>query len=98
MEITSFILGICTVIVVIIIAVIVAGVFKIGNITKEIKQIQESINWESKNQNDNVRDVHNVLSRMEEHSNRYLEDQRKEIISYIDSRIDKLQSKKEANK
>ena len=64
MEITSFILGICTVIVVIIIAVIVAGVFKIGNITKEIKQIQESINWESKNQSDNV--LENRLSTIEQ--------------------------------
>ena len=98
MEITSFVLGMFTMIVVIIITVIVVGVFKIKNIIQEIKNIQESNNWESRSQGDNNREIHERLSRMDEQAYRHMEEQKRETISYIDSRIDKLQSKKEVDK
>ena len=96
MEITSFILGVLSVIAVIAIAVIVKGMVKIVKLEKELKNTQESIEWRDRNNSDNNRDIHDRLSRMDEHAYRQLEEIKRDLISYVDSRIDKLQSKKEA--
>lgn len=93
MEITSFILGVLTVIAVIVVAVIVRGMVKIARLEKQLKDTQESIEWRDRNNADNFREIHDRLSRMDEHAYRHMEEQKRETISYIDSRIDKLQSK-----
>jgi predicted Holliday junction resolvase-like endonuclease len=98
MEPTSFVLGMFTVVFAIMIAVIVAGVFKIKKIKQEIKLIHDSFEWESRNRSESLRDIHERISRMDEHARHYLEDQKREIISYIDSRIDKLTSKRDVLK
>jgi predicted PurR-regulated permease PerM len=93
MEITSFVLGMLTVVAVIIVAVIIRGIVKITQLEKQLKETQESIEWRNHNHSDTVRDIHERLSRMDEHAFRHLEELKREITSYVDSRIDKLQSK-----
>ena len=96
MEITSFVLGMLTVIAVIIVTVIVKGIVKISDLQKQLKETQESLEWRDRNNSDSNRELHERLSRMDEHAYRQLDELKREIYSYIDSRIDKLQSKKEA--
>jgi predicted Holliday junction resolvase-like endonuclease len=98
MEPTSFVLGMFTVVFAIIIAVIVAGVFKIKKIKQEIKDIRDHSEWDSRARSENNREIHERISRMDDHARHYLEDQKREIISYIDSRIDKLTSKRDVLK
>jgi hypothetical protein len=98
MEITSFILGMFSVVAVIAITVIVKGMVKITKLEKELKATQESLEWRDRNNLDSNRELHERLSRMDEHAYHQLDETKREIISYIDSRIDKLQSKKEAIK
>jgi predicted Holliday junction resolvase-like endonuclease len=98
MEPASFVLGMFTVVFAIIIAVIVAGVFKIKKIKQEIKDIRNRLEWESRGRSESHRDTHERISRMDEHAHRILEEQKREIISYIDSRIDKLTSKRDVLK
>ena len=93
MEITSFVLGMLTVVAVIIVTVIVLGMVKITRLEKQLKETQESIEWRNRDHQNDYRDLHERLSRMEEHAYRQLEEMKRELISYIDSRIDKLQSK-----
>ena len=98
MEITSFILGMLSVVAVIAIAVIVKGMVKITKLEKELKNTQESIEWRDRNNSDANREIYDRLSMMDEHAYRQLEEIKRDLISYVDSRIDKLQSKKEATK
>jgi predicted Holliday junction resolvase-like endonuclease len=93
MEITSFVLGMLTVVAVIIVAVIIRGIVKITQLEKQLEETQESIEWGDRNHLDTIRDIHERLSRMDEHAFRHLEELKREITSYVDSRIDKLQSK-----
>jgi predicted Holliday junction resolvase-like endonuclease len=98
MEPTSFVLGMFTVVFAIMIAIIVAGIVKIKKITDEIKLIHDSFEWSSRSQSESHRDTHERISRMDEHAHRNLEEQKRDIISYIDSRIDKLTSKRDVLK
>ena len=98
MEPTSFVLGMFTVVFAIMIAVIVVGVFKIKKIKQEIKDIRDHSEWDSRARSENNRDIHERISRMDDHARHYLEDQKREIVSYIDSRIDKLTSKRDVLK
>jgi cell division protein FtsL len=98
MEITSFILGMLSVVAVIVIAVIVKGMVKITKLEKELKNTQESIEWRDRNNSDANREIHDSLSRMGENIYHRVDEVERNLISYVDSRIDKLQSKKEAIK
>jgi hypothetical protein len=98
MEITSFVLGVLSVVAVIAVAVIVKGMVKITKLEKELKSTQESMEWAGRSCSDNNRELHDRLSRMDEYAHRHLDELKREIFSYVDSRIDKLQSKKEATK
>ena len=99
MEITSLILGMLSVVAVIAIAVIVKGMVKIVKLEKELKNTQESIEWRDRNNSDANREIYDRLSMMDEHAYRQLEEIKRDLISYVDYRIDKLQSKsKEAIK
>ena len=104
METTSFILGVLTVVAVIVVAVIVRGMVKITQLEKQLKDTQESIEWRDRNNADNFREIHERISRTEEHIYRHidefkrdldlrLEELKKELVSHCDSRVDKLQSK-----
>lgn len=98
MEITSFILGILSVIVVITVVVIIIGMVKIAKLRENLKSTQQSFDWQNRDNSDCIHRIHDVILQKEEMINLQLEEQKREIISYIDSRIDKLQSKKEAIK
>jgi predicted Holliday junction resolvase-like endonuclease len=93
MVLNSFILGMLTVVAVIVVAVIVRGMVKITQLEKQLKDTQESIEWRDRNNSDMNRDIHERLSRMEEHAYRHMEELKKELMSHCDSRVDKLQSK-----
>jgi predicted Holliday junction resolvase-like endonuclease len=82
-----------TVVAVIIITVIVLGMVKITKLETQLKEIQESIEWKDRDRQNDNRDIYERLSRMDEHAYRQLEETKRELISYIDSRVDKLQSK-----
>ena len=101
MEIISFVLGMFAVIGVATVALVVVSMVKIHNLNKKSKNVEHELE-ESKSMiyttiSDEVRFLNERLSKMDEHAYRHLEEQKRDIISYIDSRIDKLQSKKEAN-
>lgn len=82
MVLNSFILGMLTVVAVIIVAVIVKGMVEITRLEEQLRDIRESIEWRDRNNSDHHRDIFDSI-----------EEQKREITSYVDSRIDKLQSK-----
>ena len=98
MEITSFVLGMLTVVAMIIVIVAVVEMVKITRLEKQLKDTREGLEWRDRNRQDENRDIHERLSRMDEHTYRQLDELKRDIHSYVDSRIDKLQSKKEAVK
>ena len=89
MEITSFVLGMLTVTAVIAIAVVVLGVVRIYKQKEQIRDLQETLGLLERNSSIWV-------SQLEDQMCRNLDEVRREYSSYVDSRIDKLQSKKEA--
>jgi hypothetical protein len=91
MEITSFVLGMLTITAVLAIAVVVLGIVRIYKQKEQIKDLQDTLGLVERNASDWV-------SKLEDQMCRNLDEVRREYSSYVDSRIDKLQSKKEANK
>jgi biopolymer transport protein ExbB/TolQ len=103
MEITSFVLGMLTIVAVIIIAVIVVGIVKITQLkakTKSLEELCAAIERDLRHELDNV---YNNMERREEEIRRIIEDTNRDITmvertlsnqinetrKYIDSRIDK---------
>jgi len=90
MEITSFVLGMLTVTGLAIAVLVVLGIVKIYNQGKKIAELKQSIGLVENNSND-------WIMQLEEQMCRNFDDIRREYSSYVDSRIDRLQSnKKEA--
>jgi predicted PurR-regulated permease PerM len=90
MEITSFVLGVLTVIGVAVAILVVLGMVKINKQKETINQLERSIELVENNSN-------RWIMQLEEQMCRNFDDIRREYSSYVDSRIDKLQSnKKEA--
>jgi hypothetical protein len=88
MEITSFVLGMLMVVAVIMVAVIVVGIVKIYKQKEEVNGLHITIsNME--------RDIFNRIDRVETQLYHESDELRREYSSYVDSRIDKLQSKTE---
>lgn len=113
MEITSFVLGMLTIIGMAVAVLVVLGIVKIYKQSKKVEQLEalmyreiehlykntSEYDRELQQQLDNLnRDLDQRIDRIEEHIFKSIEGEKREIISYVDSRIDKLQSKKEANK
>jgi flagellar basal body-associated protein FliL len=109
MEITSFILGMLTIIGMAAAVLVVLGVVKIYKQSKKVEQLENAMykeveqlyrNAEEFNRNfyqqiDNLhRDLDQRIEYMEQRVSRSIEEEKQEVISYIDSRIDKFQSKK----
>jgi type II secretory pathway pseudopilin PulG len=82
MVLNSFILGMLTVVAVIVVAVIIKGVVRITQLESQLKDVRESMEWRDRDNSDRHRDIFDNI-----------EEQKREITSYVDSRIDKLQSK-----
>jgi len=90
MEITSFILGVLTIIGVALAILVVVGMVKIGKQKGQITELWNGLNNNHSNADQWVRTLEDQMCRN-------MDDIRREYTSYIDSRIDKLQSKKEVN-
>ena len=110
METTSFVLGMLTIIGLVFLAAVVLGMVKIYTLIKRLEDLEEQIINDQRNYN---HDQERLDSRIEEYMSHIherissegqenytnFEQQRKEILSYVDSRFDKLQTKpKEAIK
>lgn len=99
MEITSFILGVCAVIGVAVVTLVVVGMVKIYKQKKQIENLQSELGRSSTDVyqtiSDEVRYINDRLSRMDDRGVLSMEELKREIISHVDSRIDKLQAKKE---
>ena len=88
MEITSFVLGMLTVTGLAIALLVVLGVVKIYKQKEQIQELQRSLEESFRTLDDQrIRDVDEIY--------RELESRQKDLVSYVDSRIDKIQSKKE---
>jgi len=99
---TSFILGVLSVIGVAVVTLVVVGMVKIHGLNKKYKSLEEVLELSRSDFyriiNDETRGMHNSIEEMMRHAQRYSEEQKREIISHVDSRIDKLQAKKEVLK
>ena len=102
MEITSFILGVLAVIGVAVVTLVVVGTVKIHKQNQIIKnldiQLQDTQRTIYQSISDEMRYLSERLSRMDDRSTLMVEDLKRELTSYVDSRIDKLQAKKEVIK
>lgn len=86
MEITSFVLGVLTVIGVILVTLLVVSMFKIYKQEEQIRDLQQTINLTSDNASRWTIDLEN-------HVCRQFDDVRREYSSHVDSRVDKLQER-----
>ena len=102
MEITSFILGVCAVIGVAVVTLVVVGMVKIHKQKKQIENLQSELGRSSTNVyqtiSDEVRYINDRLSRMDDRGMLSMEELKRDLLSHVDSRIDKLQAKKEVLK
>jgi uncharacterized protein YsxB (DUF464 family) len=88
MEITSFVLGMLTIVGITLVILVVLGIVKIYKQKEHLNQLEQTIHRLSDNASDWV-------MQLEQQMCRNFDDLRREYSSYVDSRIDKLQSKKE---
>ena len=99
MEITSFILGVCAVIGVAVVTLVVVGMVKIYKQKQQIEILQSELSRSSTSVyqtiSDEVRYINDRLSRMDDRGVLSMEELKRDILSHVDSRIDKLQAKKE---
>ena len=102
METTSFVLGMLSVIGVAVVTLVVVGMVKIHSLNERHKSLVDVLDASRSDFyrviNDETRAMHSSMESMTQHAQLYSEEQKREIISYIDSRIDKLQAKKEVIK
>jgi biopolymer transport protein ExbB/TolQ len=110
METTSFVLGMLTIIGLVFLAAVVLGMVKIYTLIKRLEDLEEQIVNDQRNYNHDqerldrrieeyMSHIHERISSEGQENYTNFEQQRKEILSYVDSRFDKLQTKpKEAIK
>lgn len=104
METTSFVLGMLTIIGLVFLAAIVLGMVKIYSLINKVEGLEDQIENDRRNYS---QDQERLYRRMEEDTNHIhdrimresqasydsLESQRRDILSYVDSRFDKVQTK-----
>ena len=104
METTSFVLGMLTIIGLVFLAAIVLGMVKIYSLINKVENLEDQIEDDRRNYS---QDQERIYRRMEEDLNHAherirredlaiydsLESQRRDILSYVDSRFDKVQTK-----
>jgi biopolymer transport protein ExbB/TolQ len=110
METTSFVLGMLTIIGLVFLAAVVLGMVKIYTLIKRLEGLEDRIDNDQRNYGQDLErldrriegdtsNIHEIISSGCQENYNNLEQQRKEILSYVDSRFDKLQTKpKEAIK
>jgi predicted PurR-regulated permease PerM len=88
-EITSFILGVCTIIAIIIVVGTFINILQIKKIKKEIQLLNSTDESILRDINALENKIYNIIKEIEYDQNKKNND----IISYIDSRVDKLENK-----
>ena len=106
METASYVLGMLTVIGAAVTVLVVLGMVRIHKLTKEVKVLREEASQDrshiyeriDQNADDFFSQVDRVLRQSEETTNELynrIDETRREILSYTDSRFDKLTSRRE---
>lgn len=101
METTSFVLGMLTIIGLVFLAAIVLGIVKIYSLINKVENLEDQIEDDRRNYSqdreriyrrmeEDLHDIHDRISREGQTSYDSLEQQRRDILSYVDSRFDKL--------
>ena len=98
MEITSFVLGMLTVTGLAIAVLVVLGIVKIYKQKEQILNLQDHIENVQRNLDESLMRCDDQRDRSIQEMYRELESRNRDLISYVDSRIDKLQTKKEVLK
>lgn len=104
METTSFVLGMLTIIGLVFLAAIVLGMVKIYSLINKVEGLEDQIENDQRNYSqdqerlyrrmeEDLHHVHERIMREGQSSYESLESQRRDILSYVDSRFDKLQTK-----
>lgn len=97
MEPTSFVLGMLSVIGVAVVTLVVLGMVKIYKLNKKHSFIVNELNLTRDNIyshiNTESRYANQRMVEMERHAQLHVDDLKRELMSYVDSRIDKIQSK-----
>ena len=86
MELNSFVLGMLTVIGVALAIMVVVGMVKINRQKEQIKNLENIINQVENN-------IWKSIERLDEVGGRNMDEIRRDYLSYVDSRFDKLMSK-----
>jgi predicted PurR-regulated permease PerM len=86
MEITSFVLGMLTIIGVAVAILVVVGMVKISRQKEQITELWNAVNNCHSN-------TDQLFSTLEDQMTRNIDELRREYSSYVDSRVDKLQNK-----
>lgn len=104
METTSFVLGMLTIIGLVFLAAIVLGMVKIYSLINKVEGLEDQIENDRRNyyqdqerlyrrMEEDTNHIHDRIMRESQASYESLESQRRDILSYVDSRFDKLQTK-----
>ena len=104
METTSFVLGMLTIIGLVFLAAIVLGMVKIYSLINKVEGLEDQIENDQRNYSqdqerlyrrmeEDTNHIHDRIMRESQESYESLESQRRDILSYVDSRFDKLQTK-----
>jgi hypothetical protein len=104
METTSFVLGMLTIIGLVFLAAIVLGMVKIYSLINKVENLEDQIENDRRNyyqdqerlyrrMEEDTNHIHDRIMRESQASYESLESQRRDILSYVDSRFDKLQTK-----
>jgi hypothetical protein len=98
MEITSFVLGMLTVTGLAIAVLVVLGIVKIYKQKEQMQNLQDHIDNVQRNLDESFMKCDDQRCRNTDEIYREFETIKRELVSYVDSRIDKLQTKKEVLK
>ena len=109
METTSFVLGMLTIIGLVFLAAIVLGMVKIYSLINKVEGLEDQIENDRRNyyqdqerlyrrMEEDTNHIHDRIMRESQASYESLESQRRDILSYVDSRFDKLQTKSKVAK
>ena len=90
METLSFILGMSSVVVIAIAVVAVIGFFKVRSVEKQFNEYRQnfSVGFDMR-----IKDIHDSMSRANDTLHRRINNTEKEVLSQLDSRLDKLENK-----
>jgi peptidoglycan hydrolase CwlO-like protein len=90
METLSFILGVSSVVGIVISILTVVGYVKVGKVKKNLESFQNNISNEL---DIRTKDIHDSMCRANDTLHRRIDNTEREVLSQLDSRLDKLENK-----